>query len=290
MTRPEALPAYVLHSRAYRESGAIVDFLTRDFGRVSLFATGVGPSTSGKRRSNGIAALLQPFTAVLLTWRGANDGGQLSAIEAAGPPWCMPPARVMSAFYLNELLIKLLPRDDAHPGLFDAYHFALAALAGAAGSDPAAKQAEARALRKFEYALLEELGLCADFANEAGTGEPVEPGGTYRLRASLGLVRVGGTMPGFPGAHLLSLVAGELEDDAVLTTARLVLRELLDAALEGRPLLTRRVARGVASLMAANTNTSANTNLPTHTASATNAVTTSSDVGAGTADGDTPPG
>jgi recombinational DNA repair protein (RecF pathway) len=76
MTRPEGLPAYVLHSRAYRESGAIVDFLTRDFGRVSLFATGVGPSTSGKRRSNGIAALLQPFTAVLLTWRGANDEAQ----------------------------------------------------------------------------------------------------------------------------------------------------------------------------------------------------------------------
>jgi hypothetical protein len=62
-------------------------------------------------------------------------------------------------------------------------------------------------------------------------------------------------MPGFPGAHLLSLVAGELEDDAVLITARLVLRELLDGALEGRPLLTRRVARGVATLMAAGTRT-----------------------------------
>ena len=279
MTRPEALPAYVLHSRAYRESGAIVDFLTRDFGRVSLFATGVGPSTSGKRRSNGIAALLQPVTAVLLTWRGANDGGQLSAIEAAGPPWRMPPARVMSAFYLNELLIKLLPRDDAHPGLFDAYHFALAGLAGAAGNDAPAKQAEARALRKFEYSLLEELGLCADFTTEAGTGEPVEPGGTYRLRASLGLVRVGGTMPGFPGAHLLSLVAGELEDDAVLTTARLVLRELLDGALEGRPLLTRRVARGVATLMAASGSPVANQARPVAIVNP-----------AGAADGDTPPG
>lgn len=288
MTRPEALPAYVLHSRAYRESGAIVDFLTRDFGRVSLFATGVGPSTSGKRRSNGIAALLQPFTAVLLTWRGANDGGQLSAIEAAGPPWRMPPARVMSAFYLNELLIKLLPRDDAHPGLFDAYHFALAALAGAAGSDPVAKQAEARALRKFEYALLEELGLCADFANEAGTGDPVDPAGTYRLRASLGLVRVGGTMPGFPGAHLLSLVAGELPDEETLATARLVLRELLDGALEGRPLLTRRVARGVATLMAAGGGQSAG--------SVSAAKGPAVGKGAGTdtpahaADGDTPPG
>jgi recombinational DNA repair protein (RecF pathway) len=108
--------------------------------------------------------------------------------------------------------------------------------------------------------LLEELGLCADFATEAGTGDPVDPEGTYRLRASLGLVRVGGTMPGFSGAHLLSLVAGELADEDTLTTARLVLRELLDGALEGRPLLTRRVARGVASLMAANTNANASAN------------------------------
>ena len=280
MTRPEALPAYVLHSRAYRESGAIVDFLTRDFGRVSLFATGVGPSTSGKRRSNGIAALLQPFTAVLLTWRGANDGGQLTAIEAAGPPWRMPPARVMSAFYLNELLIKLLPRDDAHPGLFDAYHMALAGLAAAIGNDAPAKQAEARALRRFEYSLLEELGLCADFSTEAGTGEPVEAGGTYRLRVSLGLVRVGGTMPGFSGAHLLSLVAGELADDAALNTARLVLRELLDGALEGRPLLTRRVARGVATLMASSS-TGKGPSLGNGAGS---------DHPAHAADGDTPPG
>jgi recombinational DNA repair protein (RecF pathway) len=156
-----------------------------------------------------------------------------------------------------------IPAVHTEPLPFDQIGAMLAALAGAAGSDPVAKQAEARALRKFEYALLEELGLCADFANEAGTGDPVDPAGTYRLRASLGLVRVGGTMPGFPGAHLLSLVAGELPDEETLATARLVLRELLDAALEGRPLLTRRVARGVATLMAA---------------------------GSRAADGDTPPG
>ena len=124
-------------------------------------------------------------------------------------------------------------------------------LAAASGRDELARQAEARALRRFEYALLESLGLCADFLEESGTGEPIVPEGCYQLRRSAGLVRVGGSMPGFAGAHLLSMVAGELADEASLSTARIVLRQLLDAALEGRPLLTRRVARGVAGLMGA---------------------------------------
>lgn len=246
---PESVAAYVLHSRAYRESGAIVDFLTRDHGRVALFANGVTPSSTGRRRRPGIGALLQPFTAVLVTWRGAADGGQLQGIENAGPPLVLPPHRVMSGFYLNELLLKLLQREDAHPELFDAYHGALLGLAAATGRDEAARDAESRALRRFEYALLESLGLCADFAHEAGTGEGLDPAGRYQLRRSAGLVRVAGNLPGFSGAHLLSLVAGQLEDEECLATARAVLRELLDAALEGRPLLTRRVARGVAGLM-----------------------------------------
>ena len=246
-----AVAAYVLHSRSYRESGAIVDFLTRDHGRSALFAHGVAPSAKGRRRRAGIGALLQPFTAVLVGWRGPLDGGQLQAIENAGPPLVLPPHRVMSGFYLNELLLKLLHREDPHPEVFDAYHGALLALAAASARDEPARLAEARALRRFEYALLESLGLCADFAHESGGGAPVEPTGRYQLRRSTGLVAVAGSMPGFSGAHLLSLVEGRLDDEAALLTARAVLRELLDAALDGRPLLTRRVARSVAGLMAA---------------------------------------
>lgn len=251
----ESVAAYVLHSRPYRESGAIVDFLTRDHGRVSLFARGVAPSTNGRRRRNGIAALLQPFTAVLVGWRGPTDGGQLQGIENAGPPLVLPSHRVMSGFYLNELLLKLLQRGDAHAAVFDAYHFALLGLAAATGRDGPARLAEERALRRFEYVLLEALGLCADFRHEAGSGEPLEATGHYQLRRAAGLVRVAGTMSGFSGAHLLSLAGGELADEAALATARAVLRMLLDAALEGRPLLTRRVARGVAGLMAGGSGT-----------------------------------
>ncbi len=250
MSAPSApVAAYVLHLRAFRESGAIVDFFTRDHGRVSVFAHGVGPSGSGKRPRNGTAGLLQPFTSLLVSWRGAADGGQLAVVEAAGPPRTLPPARLMSGFYLNELLLKLMARDDAHPNVFDQYHAALEVLAAAVDQSPLARRAEAGALRRFEHALLEALGLCGDFSIEAGTGEPLDPQATYRLRPGLGLMRVASGVRGLWGADLLAMAEGRLDEDAVLATARLALRELLDAALDGRPLLTRQVARGVANVM-----------------------------------------
>jgi DNA repair protein RecO (recombination protein O) len=247
-TQTDHAPAYLLHLRPYRDNGGIVELLTRDHGRVSLFVNGVRPSTAAGRRSTGLAGLLQPFTALLISWRGNADGGQLTAAEAAGPPRPLPPARVMSGFYLNELVLKLLAREDPHPEIFDAYSTALAALSDSIGIGDAAL-AESRALRLFEHRLLEALGLCADFAWEAASGEAVEPGGTYHLRAGAGLVRTA-SRGGLAGTHLLALAQGDLADPEALATARRVLRELLDAALDGRPLLTRRVARSVSRVVA----------------------------------------
>jgi len=120
--RVQLAPAYLLHHRPYRESGRILEVLVRAEGRLTLFARGVsGPKSR-------LAALLQPFQPLLLSFTQGRDAGQLTAAECVAPAVPLPAASVMSAFYLNELLLKLTLRHDAAPELFDAYGAALARL------------------------------------------------------------------------------------------------------------------------------------------------------------------
>ena len=122
LRKAELARAYVLHHRPYRDTSRIVELFSREHGRLTLFARGArGP----KSRT---ASLLQPFVPLLVSWRGHGDAAQLTGAElvAGGSPG-LPPAVLMSGFYLNELLLRLTTRDDAHPELFDAYDEALRA-------------------------------------------------------------------------------------------------------------------------------------------------------------------
>lgn len=229
--------AYVLHHRPYRDTSRIVEAMSREQGRVTLFARGArGP----KSRT---ASLLQPFVPLLLSWRGHGDAAQLTAVELAGEAGGhapgLPAGAVMSGFYLNELILRLTTRDDPHPELFDAYAAALAALA--TGVSPDAP------LRGFERRLLEELGYGVDLEVEIGTGRAIDPDGRYVYRAGQGVTRAVADAPGaVTGRSLLNLAAGRLAGAAELDEARRVLRAALDYCLEGRELATRAVARAVA--------------------------------------------
>jgi len=227
-------PAYLLHQRDFRDSSRIVECYGRDHGRVCLFAKGV------RRSGSSLAALLQPFVPLLLSWSGPGDGGTLTAAEPAGSPLALPRSALMSGFYLNELILKLLAREDPHPGIYESYAQALAGLAAPDG--------ESRALRLFEKQLLEALGLGLDYAREAGSGEPVRPGAYYHVRAERGVVRAAAEpdpATDYRGCDLLSLAAEELADAASLAAAKRLLRAALDGPLEGRELTTRAVARAV---------------------------------------------
>lgn len=226
-------PGYILHHRPYRDTSRILEVVTRDHGRLSLFARGVrGPKAK-------LASILQPFQMLLFSWTGRGEAAQLTSAECAenSPP--LPPSYLMAAFYLNELLMKLTTRHDPLPSLFDTYHTALEGLRRGAPLEPE--------LRVFEKRLLEVLGYGLDLGAEARTGKRIEPGEYYHFRPEQGLVATVADAAGALAGHSLIGLANEhLAGERELDDAKRLLQAALAQCLEGRPLATRTVARAVA--------------------------------------------
>lgn len=217
-------PAYVLHHREYRDTSRILDVFSERHGRITLFARGArGPKSK-------TASLLMPFRPLLLSWTGRGDAAQLTGAEAGAEAPPVPAAHVMSAFYLNELVIALTTRHDPQPQLYLDYARSLHRLA-------IEKQPEA-ALRVFEKRLLESIGY--------GLELDIEEGNHYQFRAGLGFLAVREDAPGaYTGRNLLALREESFDDASSLDAARRVLRQALDHCLEGREIRTRTVARSM---------------------------------------------
>jgi DNA repair protein RecO (recombination protein O) len=235
--RVRLAPGYILHHQPYRDTSRILEVLTRDHGRHTLFARGVrGPKAK-------LSAVLQPFQPLLLSWSGRGEAAQLTGAEVAAPSGFVHPSCLMSCFYLSELLLKLTTRHDPHPSLFDAYHEALAVFKEAA---PERGLVEAT-LRIFEKRLLQEVGYGLDLEAESGSARGIDPGAFYYFRAAQGLVPAAADAPGaLPGSSLVSLARERLTSARELEDARRVLKEALAHCLEGRELTTRAVARSIA--------------------------------------------
>ncbi|MDE2262812.1 MAG: DNA repair protein RecO [Gammaproteobacteria bacterium] len=228
-------PGYILHHRPYRDTSRILEVLVRDHGRLTLFARGVrGP----KPRFGGV---LQPFDLLLLSFQVGREAGQLTGAEGAESVPPLPAGSLMAGFYLNELLLKLTTRHDPVPEVFEDYRRALGGLR-------AGGRVEA-VLRVFEKRLLEAVGYGVDLVSEARTGRAIEAGGFYRFVASQGLVPAReGDAEAVAGSSLLALAREELGGEGrELEDARRVLRAALAERLEGKELVTRRVARAVVS-------------------------------------------
>ncbi len=218
-------PAYVLHSREYRDTSRILDVFSASHGRLTLFARGArGPKSR-------LASLLMPFRPLLVSWSGRGDAAQLTAAEPHGEATPLPSRQVLSGFYLNELIITLTTRHDPQPQLFEDYGAALRGLSGDGPAEPT--------LRVFEKRLLASLGYGLEFSVETGT--------YYRFHVGEGLAEVREDAPGaYSGRCLLALQQEDLADVESLDVARRVLRQALDHCLEGRELRTRTVARSMA--------------------------------------------
>jgi DNA repair protein RecO (recombination protein O) len=230
--RIELTPGYLLHHRPWRDTSRILEVLTREHGRLTLFARGVrGPQAK-------LAPVLQPFQPLLLSWSGRGEAPQLIGAERAESCAPLPAAALLPAFYLNELLLKLTTRHDPQPELFAHYHATLSALRSGAPLEAA--------LRVFEKRLLEVLGYGLELATEARSGRPIESQGFYQFRPDEGLLPAGGTMTGaLCGESLLQLAAEELSGARAREDARRLLKSALGACLEGRTLVTREVARAM---------------------------------------------
>lgn len=246
-------PAYVLHRRPWRDSSLILEVLSAGYGRCSLVARG---ARRPKARLHGV---LQPFGALLASWTMRGELGTLTGAEGRGG-LALQGRALISGFYLNELLMKLLARHDPHPRLFAAYEHALGEL-GACGAAPeAGERREQRALRLFEKVLLEEIGYGLVLDHEVESGAPIAGEAEYDYYpergpvAAMSGVRDAGGQAGslrLRGRSLIALDRGELDDADILREARGLMRLALGACLGNRPLHSRALFRTVAAAGAA---------------------------------------
>jgi DNA repair protein RecO (recombination protein O) len=221
-------PSYVLHQYAYRDTSHIVEVMTCDHGRLTLFARGAnGPKSS-------LRGVLRPFQRMLVSWSGRGEACQLVTAEIDGRVTNLAPQRLMSGFYLNELLLKLTERWDPHPEIFLSYAACVQALCDG--------ENEEAALRRFEKRLLNDLGYGLELAR-TGEGMPVELGRYYRFAAESAPQACVAEAPGAVyGQSLADLQAESFADARTLRDAKRVLRAAIDACLDGRTLKSREVA------------------------------------------------
>lgn len=182
--------AWVLHARPYRETSLLVDVFSREHGRLALVARGA------RRPLSALRTRLLAFQALSLSWFGKGAVRTLHAAEWRGGHLNLPGSTLICGFYLNELLLNLLPVEDAHPYLFDTYSATLNDLAQG-------MQAE-RCLRRFELALLAELGY-AEALHQTAAGEAIAADARYLWQPEVGLVPSGQAGEGFLGAMLQTL-------------------------------------------------------------------------------------
>ena len=229
----ENAPGYVLHSRPWRETSLIVEAFTREHGRVGLVARGV------RRARSRLRGTLLPFHPLLLSWSGRGELPTLTGAETEGPLRMLRGRALFSGFYLNELLLKLLPRNDAHPGLFDDYRRALAQLVENRALDGV--------LRGFEKRLLDALGYGPTLDRASDTGVPVSPDKRYRYVPERGPVEAvcAEDGPVVSGRTLLALAGGRLVggDEHERAEARRLMRAILAPHLGPRPLGSRELFR-----------------------------------------------
>jgi DNA repair protein RecO (recombination protein O) len=234
--------AFVLHTYPYRETSLIVEALTADYGRVAMVARGA------KRPRSELRGVLQAFQPLLVTWSGNGELKTLIRAEWRGGLPLVGGSALLCGFYLNELLLKLLPREDPHPRLFAAYERALGELATGGEQAPL--------LRRFELQLLAELGYALPLVREADTGEPVDPAVRYHYAFDRGPRRTGsrdvpGAGPPLPlvrGSTLIALADGRYADAETASEAKRLMREVLDHYLEQRGVESRRLVQDLQAL------------------------------------------
>ena len=222
-----AEPAFVLHARPWRETSLLVEVLSAEHGRIGLVARGV----QGPRR-HLLRAALQPLQSIRFDAVQRGELAQLTGAEAVDAAPLLHGDAAMAAFYLNELCLRLAPRQAPPPELHFAYETTRGRLR--------AGEPLAWLLRRFERDLLDALGPGFDFTSD-GDGAPIDPAARYRLDPEPGPRRVIGERQGerresATGRALLAL-AGEAEpagDD--LASLRLPLRMVLMHHLGGRGL------------------------------------------------------
>ena len=239
--RQDDQAGYVLHAYPYRETSVIVEAFTAAHGRVGLVARGA------KRPRSELRGLLQAFQPLALGWAGSGELKTLVKAEWRGGLPLPGGAALLCGFYLNELLLKLLAREDAHPMLWHEYASALRSL-----TEESAPASQAATLRRFELRLLAELGYALTLTHDVASGRPVAAGERYHYVFDRGPQHVAAepraSWPVVRGATLIALASERYTDADVAAEAKRLMRGVLDHYLEARRIFSRRVVQDLAAL------------------------------------------
>jgi DNA repair protein RecO (recombination protein O) len=220
-------PAYVLHTRPYRDTSLMVDMLTFRHGRICAVARGA------RQARSRLKAILRSFDSVLVSWRGRGDLVTLTQAEYAGALTDLRGQALVCGMYLNELLVRLLSRHDPCPEIFTHYQHTLLALA---------KGVEQRDLRCFELNVLAEVGYAVDASAEADTGEAIDPEQSYQWQPGRGFVAVPTqTTHGVVvmGRDVTAIAQQQWADAAQLNQCKRITRAALAHAMANRPIKSR---------------------------------------------------
>ena len=228
-------PAFVLHSYPFRETSLIVEVFSRDYGRVALLARGA------RRPRSALRGLMLAFQPLELSWAGKGEIPTLMKAEWQGGQPLLSGKALFCGYYLNELLMHLLPREDVHERLFAVYAATLRHLAdGFHEAD----------LRCFERALLQELGYGLTLAHDA-QGVAIDPQGFYRYEIERGPVKLspsGSTVPALRGKTLIDLAQDDYADARSLAEAKQLMRTLIAYHTGGKELESRKIFKELQEL------------------------------------------
>jgi DNA repair protein RecO (recombination protein O) len=220
--------AFVIHSYPFRETSLLLDVFSRHHGRLAIVARGA------RRPGSALRGLLMNFQPLLLSWFGKGEVRTLHSTEWQGGQPYLQGKALMCGFYLNELMVNLLVRDDPHEQLFDYYRTTLLRLAQESN--------HAATLRCYEKHLLQELGYALTLDKEAGNGKAVQTELCYRYEVEYGAVPDDGNPNnGFPisGKTLLDMAADNYDDPLTAQQSKQLMRILMNHYLGGKTLYTR---------------------------------------------------
>ena len=216
--------AFVLHSRPYRESQLLVDLLTEHDGKLAALSY-IGHSTKSSRK-----ALLQPFLPIKVTLKGSYNLKSLIRVEPMGKSFLLKKNALFSAFYINELLVKLLGENIACEALFQQYKISLESLVQSSNIEIC--------LREFELMLMDELGLSFDFSlvfEHSAQGFYYLPDEGF-IPAYTKLKQ-----PCYHRLHLQAIAERDFSTPEVLNTFKILMRQVINHLLAGVPLNSRKL-------------------------------------------------
>ncbi len=234
MTRVSHERGFLLHARAYRETSALLEMFTHTHGRVGLVHRGA------KRPRIGSAGSLQPFCPLQVSWSGKGELNTLTGVESVAASRLHTPKLKVCGLYLNELIVHFVPRNSPAEDLYRCYDKTLMALNAGAVIEPL--------LRQFEMHLLRISGYGPQLEQEAVNDQAIDPEAYYyydneRGPVLLSPLREAQRGPRVSGRTLLALRSAEPPDAISAKESKLLLREIIDYQLRGRPLVSREIMK-----------------------------------------------